>query len=179
MKWSYLFLVAVLLLSVFYIFGIPTSIEVSNSEIADSKPLSSEASGSKVASSECCLKPVYEDHAQEGKYLCSLQGYIGVFVDESSGCNNGLVYVGTMVTLATVNKIVGGIGDANMDGDCNEEDVPGFINCLQGITSPDFDCLCTFDYDDDGDIDIKDYGKFQLAFGTGNTRWREETYGTN
>lgn len=177
MKWAILFLF-VCYIGLFLL--IRGSLVKKPSEILERSNVDPELLAVSMSEEECCLKPVYEDNTPEGKHLCILQRYIAVFVDEPNECNDdGSVTVGTSVTFTTVNKIIGKIGDVNMDGDCNEDDVLGFIDCFQQIYSPEFNCFCTFDYDDDGDIDLRDFSKFQLAFGSGNTYWKEEMYGTN
>ncbi len=118
----------------------------------------------------CCPKPI-ADAVPAGMHLCVLQGYIGLFVADPDECRDGAIQVGTLVTFARVNKIVGGIGDANMDGDCNADDLAAIVSCVE---SPEPDCVCTFDYDGDNDVDLRDFQGFQVAFGTGNSRWKAE-----
>ena len=97
------------------------------------------------------------------------QGYIGLFTDSPEACNGGSVAPGTEVTLAVINRIRGGIGDSNSDGDCDIGDYIEFVGCMESM---DCDCLCPFDYDGDRAIDLRDFQGFQVAFGTGNTRWK-------
>lgn len=174
MKWIILIVLFVFCVSCFvFLWASTQTVERASTQTAER---------ASVPEEECCLKPVYEDTGieVEGKYLCRLQNYMGLFVDDPNQCHEDeSIDVGILVTLAPVNKIIGEIGDTNMDGDCDKEDVPGFIDCLNGISNPEFNCFCTFDYNDDLKIDLRDYQQFQLAFGSGNTSWREETYGSN
>ncbi len=58
--------------------------------------------------------------------------------------------------------------------DCHPEltEYAAFADCMVGPNAPS-DPACTLaDFDDDGDVDLRDFAKFQLAFGTGNTYWK-------
>lgn len=121
-----------------------------------------------------CDQATFLDEPVFDLYLCKVGTYIALYVEDPDNCTNGAIVLGTEITLAPLNKIVGELGDSNYDGNCNEQDVPDFLNCFQGIQSPDFNCFCAFDWDRDNDIDLYDYSFFQRAIGTGNTYWAQE-----
>lgn len=124
-----------------------------------------------------CDTPAFPDHSdwaeEQGLHLCDVQGYIAVYVQTPEDCAGRAVIVGKEVILTVVNKITGMIGDSNGDGNCNRSDILDFYNCFNGIESPDFNCFCSFDWDHDDDIDLKDMAAFQRAIGTGNTYWAQ------
>jgi hypothetical protein len=108
-----------------------------------------------------------------GKYLCKLDGYIGQFSETDEDCNsNGTAEPGSIVTLAAFNAIVNKKGDANRDGDCDDDDFPYFNACFgeDGEAASEA-CASAFDYDSDGDVDQADFIMFQESLFSGNSYW--------
>lgn len=135
------------------------------------------------------------DAALAGKTLCSLQGHIGIFVDDPDNCINGNVKASSSscdheacracitdcdvacagcnrITMAPLNKITLGMGDANKDGQADIEDYLYFHECYSGssvvATLP---CQNIFDFDEDTDVDATDFDLFVQAYNTGNESW--------
>lgn len=56
-------------------------------------------------------------------------------------------------------------GDCDIDGVTGLFDFDRFGDCLtgEGVAIVDLDCNC-FDQDDDGDVDLVDFGSFQTSF---------------
>ena len=56
-------------------------------------------------------------------------------------------------------------GDCNEDGAVNLVDWPSFMGCMAGPVNPyPFPVCACVDFDEDGDVDLRDYGKFLEAF---------------
>ena len=134
------------------------------------------------------------DASIAGKTLCSLQGRIGVFVDDPSACVNGSIRGSNLscdraaceactidcdtactgcvkVTLAPLNKITFGMGDANRDGQADAEDYLYYHECYSGPVAATIPCQNVFDFDNDTDVDTIDFDLFVQAYNTGNKSW--------
>lgn len=137
-----------------------------------------------------------------GKTLCKLQGYIGVFVDDPSNCKNGVIVgsstscdqaacsactqncdtapecVGCVkVTMAILNKLALGKGDATGDGQEDIDDYLYYHECYSGENvSATMPCVNVFDWDDDGDVDVDDYANFVFSYDSGNKNWAIATF---
>jgi len=122
----------------------------------------------------CCSNFFFPDIIVD-KYLCGVQGYMATYVNEVKDClgrNN--VPVNTEITFALINKIKeGGIGDADMDGNCNFNDIKPFLDCIKGVGSY-FTCNCIFDWNNDSEINLSDYAVLQRVIGSGNSYWEAE-----
>ncbi len=144
------------------------------------------------------------DEAIAGKTLCNIQGYIGVFVDDLSHCiggkikgslptcNSGACSVCReditqdctssctdciIVTMAPINKITFGLGDANKDGELNIDDYLYYHECYSGPSIAATDpCINVFDWDEDGDVDVDDFSNFVFSYESGNQSWADTTY---
>ena len=57
----------------------------------------------------------------------------------------------------------GVFGDYDQDGDTDLDDFPWFVSCLEQF-EPSPECLDVFDDDANGNVDLRDYAMFQLAF---------------
>jgi hypothetical protein len=56
-------------------------------------------------------------------------------------------------------------GDSTGDGQITWADYAAFHPCFGGPgTSAEQDCVCTFDFDQDGDLDLVDYSVVQIEF---------------
>ena len=56
-----------------------------------------------------------------------------------------------------------GIGDFNCDQRIDLDDFRHWTNCITGPTPGDYASGCqAFDFDADGDVDLLDYGAYQL-----------------
>lgn len=62
------------------------------------------------------------------------------------------------------------VGDTDLDGDVDSDDVAAFLVCMSGPTAlggwtpPSLACLLAFDSDGDGDLDMHDLQRLQVAF---------------
>lgn len=134
------------------------------------------------------------DEKLAGKTLCSLQGRLGVFVDQPEYCINGAVRASrpscdkeaceacttdcetaclncVRVTIAPLNKVTLGMGDANRDGQTDIDDYLFFHECYSGWETASIPCQNVFDFDEDHDVDIDDFDLFVHAYDTGNESW--------
>lgn len=141
------------------------------------------------------------DPALAGKVLCNLQGYIGAFVDDEANCIRGKIRGSNpscnqslcnaciasdcssecagcvKITLAPLNKIALGLGDATRNGQITIEDYLYYHECHSGVNiTASMPCQNVFDWDSDGDVDINDYAKFGLSFNTGNETWASSNF---
>lgn len=58
------------------------------------------------------------------------------------------------------------VGDCNVDGIVDLHDYADFLDCATGPDSGPVAPTCTCpDYDQDGDVDLRDWGVFQAGFG--------------
>jgi hypothetical protein len=101
-------------------------------------------------------------------FLCTAQGYIGVYVSDPNTCTEKGILKGTEITMAAINNIKELQGDSNHDGNCDQLDLPDFVQCLQQITSTDFNCFCAFDWNKDNEINLLDFAALQRSINTGN-----------
>ncbi|MHA2279777.1 MAG: hypothetical protein ACXAC5_02620 [Promethearchaeota archaeon] len=135
-----------------------------------------------------------------GKTLCSLQGYLGVFVDNPQNCQDGSVRASssycnqevcsacttdcdtacagcTRITLAYFNNITLSLGDGNKDGDTDVDDYLYYHECYSGSSvAATVPCQNVFDYDNNTDVDIHDFDLFVQSYNTGNTDWAIENH---
>lgn len=134
------------------------------------------------------------DAAIAGKTLCSIQGYIGVFVDDPNNCIDGNVRGSlpdcdqeacgactadcetvcegcTLISLAPINKVTLGMGDANADGQENLDDYLFYHECYSGPIAATIPCQNVFDFDGDADVDTADFDLFVGSYNSGNAEW--------
>jgi hypothetical protein len=139
------------------------------------------------------------DAAIAGKTLCTLQGYIGVFVDDPASCVEGkvrgsnvdcdiaacnactvdcdVICTGcTIVTMASLNKITIAMGDANRDGQESIEDYLYYHECYSGPIAATISCQNVFDIDGDSDVDVDDFDLFANSYNSGNITWASENH---
>ena len=137
--------------------------------------------------------------AIEGKTLCTLQGRIGVFVDQPEDCMDGeiresdpscdqtacgactedcySVCVGCIkITMIPLNEITLGMGDVNRDGQVDVNDYLFYHECYSGASVATTPCQNVFDFDADTDVDIADFDLFVQAYDTGNISWANEQH---
>jgi hypothetical protein len=112
--------------------------------------------------------------------ICSWTGYVA-FAVPPENCVDGGVHTteGTPITIQCLilNMIPSGIGDANQDGDVDEEDFPYLVAAYSG---PDVTATPVaqrlFDYDEDQDVDMSDFQAWFAELGTGNSSWIAANY---
>lgn len=146
------------------------------------------------------------DERLAGKTLCSMQGYVGIFVDDPADCIDGRI-VGSSsecdapvcqtcknacgddpdcicescvgckeITMAALNHITLKMGDANRDGSEDFEDYLYFHECFNGINPATTPCRNVFDWDNDGDVDTDDFGQYVNSLKTGNPQWAAQEF---
>lgn len=77
----------------------------------------------------------------------------------------------TLITMALMNKITLGMGDANKDGQADLDDYLYYHECYSGPTAATIPCQNVFDFDSDADVDAADFDLFVQAYNTGNESW--------
>ncbi len=108
----------------------------------------------------CCVIP--RNHIITNKILCRIDRYTAYYAEEEDQCPDGLFY-------RSINRIRGCIGDTNADAQVGLSDFADFVTCLESPLPLKANCICPFDYDCDKDLDLKDFARFQYAFGSGIT----------
>ncbi len=129
-----------------------------------------------------------------GKQLCNLQGHIGFFVDDPLDCNNGNLsgsaldcdhaacgscttdcetacFGCVVITLAILNEVTLGMGDASGDGETDVSDYLFYHECYSGSSTASIPCQNVFDYDQDHDVDEQDFDEFVKSYNSGNVSW--------
>ncbi len=112
--------------------------------------------------------------------VCFWHGYTLLVVD-AANCDSGTIITtdGDPVDIDFVylNAIPNAIGDANGDGDITEADFEYLVACYtdEGISSS-LNCQACFDYDEDGDVDLRDFQTFIGDLDTGNSAWVNSNY---
>lgn len=133
------------------------------------------------------------------KTLCNMQGRIGIFVDDPTKCVNGNIIASdpscfdaacttctvdcdvvcagcNKVTMALLNKITLGMGDANKDGQADIADYLYYHECYSGPIAATIPCQNVFDFDEDADVDAVDFDLFVNAYNSGNAEWAATNY---
>jgi hypothetical protein len=93
----------------------------------------------------------------------------GTFSQVTGAGQYNVIYSPSSVVLT----VVASPADADGDGDVDLDDQAEFAECLSGPnvapspTPPPTpqECLAAFDFNEDGDVDLADFSKFQLVFG--------------
>lgn len=144
----------------------------------------------------------YDAVALADKTLCSLDGFIGIFVDDPAHCVDGKVQSSdvtcdqtacstctvdcsaicdgcVIVTQSIFNQITLGMGDANRDAQADKKDYPYFHECFSGPIAATIPCQNVFDYDKDADVDEDDFDLFaDQSYNTGNVSWAAVNFPT-
>jgi len=98
--------------------------------------------------------------AQESSQLAGQEGYPSLYMREAVGVVPGAKAAALSIEISSLP------GDHDGDGDVDATDFIAFPPCLTGPGAINATPACdVFDFDEDQDIDLRDFGAFQFAIG--------------